>query len=587
MENAIDAQATEIRLIINDAGKGLVQVIDNGSGMSATDARKCFERHATSKIAGIDDLFRIKTMGFRGEALASIAAVAEVILKTRRAEDEWGTCIEVAHSVVTTEEPVAMGQGTSISMKNLFFNVPARRNFLKSNASEMRHVIDEFVRIALAFPDIFFALTAGGQELFHLEKGSLKQRLVQVLGNTYNARLIPVQENTDYLNIYGFAGKPDTAKKTRGDQYFFVNNRFIKSPYLNHAVMSAYQALIPSDSFPAYALFIDIDPAQLDINVHPTKQEIKFEDEKIVYAFVQAAVKHALAQFSITPTLDFDLDASIQRLDAVSKPFTAKERSAATDSPLYQTFSREHQAHKIEQSELRDWKTFFTPPASTGGDPAAVEEPFRSLTESLIEPVQSLFLDDLSGQDNQYLQILQTYILVAHPGGLLMIHQQAAHERVLYERFESALSGKALPAQRCLFPSVLTLSPADSVLLDTLLTDLLQFGYLIEPFGKDTFAIQGTPADLETGTEKRVIEQVLEQFKHSSGTLQITPREKLIRSLSRQQAIKSGTPLSGEEMRHLADALLASRQPSTSPFGQPVYAVLDHESLQRLFGGGR
>ena len=288
MENAIDAGATDIRVIIHDAGKALVQVTDNGSGMSATDARTSFQRHATSKISGIDDLFHIRTMGFRGEALASIAAVAEVVLKTRREEDEWGTCIEIDNSTFRKEEPVAMARGTSVSMKNLFFNVPARRNFLKSNASEMRHVVEEFMRIALAFPNIFFSLTSGSQEMFHLEKGSLKQRLVQVLGSGYNARLIPVQENTDYLNIYGFAGKPDTAKKTRGDQYFFVNNRFIKSAYLNHAVMSAYQELIPSDSFPAYALFIDIDPAQLDVNVHPTKQEIKFEDEKIVYAFVQA-----------------------------------------------------------------------------------------------------------------------------------------------------------------------------------------------------------------------------------------------------------------------------------------------------------
>lgn len=581
MENAIDSGATDIRVIIHDAGKALVQVIDNGSGMSAADARMCFARHATSKISGIDDLFHIRTMGFRGEALASIAAVAEVVLKTRREEDEWGTCIEIDNTTFRKEEPVAMAKGTSISMKNLFFTVPARRNFLKSNASELRHIVEEFMRIALAFPNIFFSLTSGSQEVFHLEKGSLKQRLVQVMGNGYNARLISVQENTDYLNIYGFAGKPDTAKKTRGDQYFFVNNRFIKSAYLHHAVMSAYQDLIPSDSFPAYALFIDIDPEQLDINVHPTKQEIKFTDEKIVYAFVQAAVKHALAQFSVTPTLDFDLDASIQQLDAVSKPFTARDRTAATDSSLYRTFSHQHQAHKIEKSELKDWKDFFTPPA-------VVEEPsadFRPITHLLEEsPLLDLpGKNDLPESDGQYLQILKTYILVSHPGGLLLIHQQAAHERVLYEQFTLALKGKALPSQRCLFPSVLPLSPADSVLLDALLPDLAQLGYQIEPFGKDTFAIQGTPADLESGTERRVIEQVLEQFKHSSGSLQITPREKLTRGLARQQAIKAGTSLAAPEMRHLVSSLLDCAAPNISPFGQPVYAVLDHGALARLF----
>jgi DNA mismatch repair protein MutL len=582
MENAIDAGATDIRVVIQDAGKALVQVTDNGSGMSATDAVKSFERHATSKISRIEDIFRIKTMGFRGEALASIAAVAEVVLKTKREEDEWGTIIEVANSSITRNEPVATPKGTSIAMKNLFFNVPARRNFLKSNASEMRHIVDEFVRIALAFPEIFFSLSSGAQELFHLEKGSLKQRLVQVMGNNYNARLIPVQENTDYLNIFGFAGKPDTAKKTRGDQYFFVNSRFIKSPYLNHAVMSAYQELIPADSYPAYTLFIDIDPAQLDVNVHPTKQEIKFEDEKIVYAFVQAAVKHALAQFSITPALDFELDASIQRLDAVSKPFTSKERTAATDSPLYHTFSRQHQAHKVEKSELKDWKAFFTPPGETA---SVVEEPFRPLTQSLIETEGiALSVALLPESTSHYLQLMNNYILIAHASGLFLIHQQAAHERVLFEKFEASLKGKALPSQRCLFPAVLTLSPADSVLLETLIPDLEQLGYLIESFGKDTFAIQGTPADLETGTEKRVIEQVLEQFKHATGSLQITPREKLIRSLSRQQAIKSGTPLSGEEMKHLAFSLMECRTPNASPFGQPIYAVLDRPSLERLFG---
>ena len=286
LENPVDAGATDIQLLIQDAGKSLVQVIDNGSGMSETDARLCFERHATSKIKQIDDLFHIRTMGFRGEALASIAAVAQVEMKTKRAEDEVGVYLAVENSAVRTQEPIACVTGTSIAMKNLFFNVPARRNFLKSNAAEMRHIIDEFTRVALAFPQIRFTLTANGEQMFHLEAGSLKQRIVQLLGNNYNAKLVTVKEQTDYLDISGFVGKPETAKKTRGDQYFFVNQRFIRSPYLQHAVMNAYQELIPTDSFPLFVLFIDLDPAQVDVNVHPTKQEIKFEDEKIVYAFV-------------------------------------------------------------------------------------------------------------------------------------------------------------------------------------------------------------------------------------------------------------------------------------------------------------
>jgi DNA mismatch repair protein MutL len=309
LENAVDAGATIIKLIINDAGKALVQVIDNGKGMTVADARMAFERHATSKISNIDDLFSIKTMGFRGEALASIAAVAQVELKTKRADDELGTYIEIENSKIVNQSSCAAPNGTSISMKNLFFNVPARRNFLKSNAAEMRHIVEEFVRIAIAFPHVFFSLTSNGQEVFHLEAGNSKQRIVQILGNGYSAKLVPVSEDTDYMNIAGFIGKPETARKTRGDQYFFVNNRYIKSAYLNHAVNAAFEGIIPKDSFPSYVLYIDLDPSQIDINVHPTKQEIKFEDEKIVYAFVQAAVKHALAQFSIAPSLDFTLNA--------------------------------------------------------------------------------------------------------------------------------------------------------------------------------------------------------------------------------------------------------------------------------------
>src|SRR3954465_14708393 len=335
LENAVDASATEIRLVVTDAGKNLVQVIDNGKGMSETDARMAFERHATSKISNIEDLFKIKTMGFRGEALASIAAVAQVELKTRKTDEELGTCIEIENSIVKRQEACAASAGTNICMKNLFFNVPARRNFLKSNAAEMRHIIDEFIRVAMAFPHIFFSLTSNGQQVFHLEAGSLKQRIIQLLGTSYNAKLVNVSENTDYMNITGFVGKPETAKKTRGDQYFFVNNRFIKSAYLNHAVMNAYQQMIAADSFPMYVLFIDLDPAVVDVNVHPTKQEIKFEDEKIIYAFVQAAIKHALAQFSITPTLEFDLDAGIQQLDSVTKPFTEERKTAMASSSLY------------------------------------------------------------------------------------------------------------------------------------------------------------------------------------------------------------------------------------------------------------
>ena len=591
LENAVDAGATEIKLLINDAGKSLIQVIDNGLGMSETDARMAFERHATSKIRNIDDLFHIRTMGFRGEALASIAAVAQVELRTRRAENEVGTCIEIENSFVIKQQPIAAPVGTSISMKNLFFNVPARRNFLKSNAAEMRHIVDEFIRVALAFPHIFFSLTSNGQQLFHLEGGSLKQRIVQLLGNNYNAKVVAVNENTDYLNIHGFVGKPETAKKTRGDQYFFVNNRFIKSAYLNHALQNAYQQMIPADSFPMYVLFIDLDPTQVDVNVHPTKQEIKFEDEKIVYAFVQAAVKHALAQFSITPTLDFDLDSSIQQLESVQKPFTEDKLSATKSSSIFQTFTEANQAHKIEASGLKHWSDFSDQPSAASHQ----SEGFVSLGRQFLEfdepkPLtthhSSLTTDDspLTIDSNNLTQLFNTYILVPAIKGFLLVHQQSAHERVIYERLMVALHGKPVATQRSLFPATIELTPADAVLLNELLPDLQQMGYAIEPFGKTAFVIQGTPADVDSGNEKLVLEKILEQYKHFNSDLKLSKREMLLRTVAWQQAIKGGVALADREMQKLIQDLFACQQPNTTPSGRPTYLEFKKEQLEKMFG---
>ncbi len=583
LENAVDAGATEIQLIINDAGKALVQVIDNGKGMSETDARMAFERHATSKIKNIDDLFHIKTMGFRGEALASIAAVAQVEIKTKTTEALTGTYIEIENSAVKKQEPIAWQQGTSIAMKNLFFNVPARRNFLKSNAAELRYIVDEFIRVAMAFPEIFFSLTSNGQQVFHLEKGSLKQRVVQILGNNYNAKLVSIKEETDYMNIYGFVGKPETAKKTRGDQYFFVNNRFIKSAYLNHAIMSAFDQMIAKDSFPMYTLFIDLDPSQVDINVHPTKQEIKFEDEKIVYAFVQSAIKHALAQFSITPALDFELDAGIQKLDAVNKPFTEEKKSSAASSSLYSTFTQKHQAHLVEKkSELKHWKDFYEP----------ADKSFQSLTEQHgvkkgeeknEAPAHSPFttphsLLTILGQ------IHNSYIIAQNIAGFLLIQQQNAHERVLYERFVKATEDKPIATQQSLFPTTLQLTAVDAVMLNELLPDLHSLGYHLEPFGNNAFVIQGTPADVLQGNEKMAIEKMLEQYKHFSTDLKYSKREKLLRSLAWQQSVKTGTALTQKEMQALAEDLFNCITPNVTPNGKPTYTEFNKTDLDKMFG---
>ncbi|MDX2047302.1 MAG: DNA mismatch repair endonuclease MutL, partial [Chitinophagaceae bacterium] len=553
------------------------------SGMSETDARMAFERHATSKISEIEDLFRIRTMGFRGEALASIAAVAQVEIKTRKAGSDTGTYIEIENSVVKKQEPVAFAAGTSISMKNVFFNVPARRNFLKSNAAEMRHIVDEFIRIALSFPDIFFSLSSNGQEVFHLERGTLKQRIVQVLGNHYNAKLVSVQEKTDYLNIYGFVGKPETAKKTRGDQYFFVNNRFIKSAYLNHAVMNAYHEMIAADSFPLYVLFIDLDPAQIDINVHPTKQEIKFEDEKIIYAFVQAAVKHALAQFSITPALDFDLDPEIQKLEAVSKPFTQEKQTQATSSSLYKTFTQKHQAHFIEKNEsgLKHWKDFYE---KSSQQAVGSQQSTVGSQQDNGEGIQQRELKTELIEGAPLLQLHNTYIVAATNRGFILVQQQLAHERILYERYTAASGGKPVAAQSSLFPVTLQLSAPDAALLGDLITDLNQLGYLIEPFGKDSFIIQGTPADVEQGNEKVAIEGLLEQFKHFSSELKFSKREKLIRSLAWQHSVKSGASLSGKEIQALLSDLFQCRQPNVTANGNPVYIEFKKDYLEKMFG---
>ena len=582
LENAVDAGASEIKLIVNDAGKALIQVIDNGKGMSETDARMAFERHATSKIKSIDDLFRIKTMGFRGEALASIAAVAQVELKTKRDEDEVGIYIEIENSLVKKQEPIAAPTGTSIAMKNLFFNVPARRNFLKSNPSELWHIVDEFIRVAMAFPEIFFSLNSNGQEVFHLEKGTLKQRIVQILGNNYNAKLVSVQERTDYLDILGFVGKPETAKKTRGDQYLFVNNRFIKSAYLNHAVMSAFSEMISKDSFPMYTLFIDLDPAQLDINVHPTKQEIKFEDEKIVYAFVHSAVKHALAQFSISPTLDFELDASIQNLDAVNKPISEANKKDAAASSLFQTFAQKNQAHFVEKkSELTHWKDFYNK-STTNGD---LEIDKYSTNNKQAIPVFEKNLDNEKPWEySELLQVHNAYVVVQNNKGYILVNQQNAHERILYERFANAITGKSIATQQSLFPSTIEFAPADVVIINELLPDLAILGYKLEPFGNNTFVLQGTPADMQHSSEINAIEKLLEQYKHFSSDMKFSKREKLLRSMSLQQSIKTGTSLTQKEMKQLTEDLFLCDTPNATPTGKPTYMSFKKEEMDRMFG---
>jgi len=586
LENAVDAGATEIRLLVNDSGKALIQVIDNGKGMSPKDAQNAFARHATSKITTIEDLFQIRTMGFRGEALASIAAVAQVSLKTRRAEDELGTSVEIENSKVTETSSVACAVGTTISMKNLFFNVPARRNFLKSNSAEFKHIIEEFTRVALAFPEVHFSLTSNGQDVYHWEGGSFKQRAIQVLGNSYQTKLVTVGEQTDYLTITGFVGKPETAKKTRSDQYFFVNRRYIKSAYLHHAVANAFEGLIAKENFPSYLLYIDVDPTQVDINVHPTKQEIKFEDDKIIYAFVQAAVKHALAQFSIAPSLDFSLDASIQQLDAIQKPFTTENANATASQSLYEGFTKKNQAHFIAKSDnasKQDWKSFFS---TIPGSKNTVGQDGLDTDSYIVKPSSMGFYKDGSplqvSPEASLLQLHQTFIIAPSDSGCIIIHQQLAHERILYEKFQKA-SAHPHATQKSLFPVVLELSVSDAILLEEIIEDLALIGYEIEAFGPNSFIIQGIPADVNAGNEKNAIELLLEQFKHFSGEVKYSKREKLIRCMARQMAIKSGQSLTQKEMHILIEGLSECDIPNITASGAPTFVEFKEDYLNGLF----
>ncbi|MEY4336475.1 MAG: mismatch repair endonuclease MutL [Bacteroidota bacterium] len=592
LENAVDAGATEIQLVVVDAGKSLLQVIDNGRGMSEVDARNCFGRHATSKIKAIDDLFHVRTMGFRGEALASVAAVSQVLLRTKREEDELGTEVEIENSHVLRQDPCQSPTGTSISMKNLFFNVPARRNFLKADAVEMKHITEEFMRVALSFPQVHFSLHSNGKELFHLDAGTLKQRIVQLMGSSYASKLVQVNEKTDYLTINGFIGKPETAKKTRGDQFLFVNNRFIRNPYLNHAVVSAFEEMIPSGCFPFFVLFLDMDPSQVDVNVHPTKQEIKFTDEKIVYAFVRSAIRHALAQFSVAPSMDFGLDASIQQLDAVSKPFTADKQQEATAGSLYKSFVDRHQAHRIETgSNLRNWKDFFDPTSSSstsgssevGGSFNFAEPAMQSAQPS---PSASVYKPSSSAQPLPGAVVFQqnlTYIVTASDQSVLIYHQQLLHQQVLFEKFKATWEGKAIPVQQSMFPQAIQLSPADAQLLQGILPDLLQMGYQLEPFGSNAFLLQGSPADHVSENDAAVIEMILEDVKDIGSTLHRSYKERMAKTLARKHAIKAGKTLTVEEMRDLLERISCCENPVMHFDGKPLLVEVKGSFLSDTF----
>ncbi|MBV6428247.1 MAG: DNA mismatch repair protein MutL [Haliscomenobacter sp.] len=584
MENAVDAGSTQIKLILKDAGKSLVQVIDNGCGMSPTDARMSFERHATSKIRAAEDLFAIRTMGFRGEALASIAAVAQVEMKTRLYAEEVGTRLVVEDSAVKVQEPCQTAPGTSIAIRNLFYTIPARRNFLKSDTVELRHILDEFQRIAIANPDIQFVAHHNNTELFHLPPGNLRQRLISVFGVQVNKRLVPLGEETDIAKIRGFIGKPEFAKKTRGEQMFFVNGRFIRSSYLNHAVMAAYEDLLPKDSFPLYVVFIDIDPSMIDVNVHPTKQEIKFDDERLVYNYLRVAVRHALGKYGVMPSLDFEQENTFN-LPPIA--FSGGERfpqdRVTPKGTAWSESGQDREAQARQQENLANWKSLYasldTREEQEQEDAAPVTLSSNWDGEQTLEPLS----DSLQKVQKAPLQVHGAYILSQIKSGFILIDQQAAHERILFEKYEAVLKQGSGVTQRQLFPKTLHLGPQDSLMLKAILEEVNALGFDIQEFGQHTFVIHGVPAEMAgQQDELRLVEQLLEQYK-SGLALQLDLAKNLARSMARSAAIRRGQHLSEAEMQNLTDRLFACENPYTSPFGRKCFVTYDLEDLEKQF----
>ena len=560
LENAIDSGADKIKLIIKDAGKTLIQVVDNGCGMSEKDAHMSFERHATSKIKDAKDLFEIRTMGFRGEAMASMAAISHIELKTKLHSETLGTRIIIEGSEIKEQENCAAVNGTSFAVKNLFYNVPARRKFLKSDQVELKHIIEEFQRVALAHPDVSLIMHQNNNELFHLPQSSLRQRIVNVFGNKYNEKLVPVEEETNLITISGYVGKPEFARKTRGEQYFFVNKRFIKSGYLHHSVTSAFEELIPNGFHPTYFLFFDIDPQLIDVNIHPTKTEINFENEKAIYAIIRSCVKRALGQHNITPSLDFERDPSFDNIKFSSRELKAPKVKVDTS---YNPF--ENRSVK-KQIKSENWEALFE------NIPSLQSQPKQLIIEKEWEE---------SKQEKTCFQLHQQYILSPIKSGLIIIHQQRAHERILYEQFLNLGENQA-NTQQLLFPQTVELNTSDMTLIEGMKQEIEQLGFSWEKMSINKIAIQGIPADGTQENAQHLFEDLLEQYKNNA-KIETKNSDKLARALSKSMSIKKGHNLSVTEMNRVIDELFACEMPNATANGQATLITLTLEELADKF----
>ncbi len=581
MENAIDAGAGEIKLVLKDAGKTLIQVIDNGVGMSPTDARLSFERHATSKIKTAEDLFNLHTKGFRGEALASIAAIAHVELKTKIESAEIGSRIVVEGSEVVTQEAVVAVKGTTISVKNLFYNIPARRNFLKSNPVETRHIIDEFHRVALAHPAISFQMIHNGGDVFNLPESNLRQRIVHILGSKTNEKLVPVSEETDIVKVKGFVLKPEFAKKSRGEQFFFVNDRFIKSSYLHHAVASAFDGLIRTEHHPGYFLYLEVDPHSIDINIHPTKTEVKFEDEHAIYAMLRSTVKHSLGQFNVAPILDFEKDAGFDT------PYDYSKRSAVMPTievdrnynPFHSERKQADNQFSFKRERQSSWESLYVGLKDEDNREISLD----SFAVEGEEMTGSLFEKGNDTQGKVTFQIQNKYIVTSIKSGLMVVHQSLAHQRVLYEGFLRSITVQEGVSQQLLFPITLHFSKPKVVLLKNIVEQLERTGFVFTAIDEEQIEIGGVPGGLSEADVAGIFEQLISDFESDIPNAGFSQNDLLAKSLAKSMAIKSGVSLEPEAQEHLIHQLFACKEPSVSPDNRPILITLDVTDFDKKF----
>lgn len=583
LENAIDAGATKIDLIIKDAGRTLVQVIDNGAGMSTTDARMSFERHATSKLRKAEDLFAICTMGFRGEALASIAAVSHVELKTKTKDAELGTQITIEGSEIKDQSACACPTGTSIAVKNLFFNIPARRNFLKSDNVEYNHILEEFNRVALIHPEVNFTVYNNGKQAINLPTSVYKLRIVALFGNSFQSKLVPLEENTQNMHISGYIVTPDGARRTRGDQYFFVNKRFIKHPYLHHAVDKAYTELIPQGYVPGYFISIDVDPKTIDINIHPTKTEIKFADEKLMYGFLNSCIRKTLGINSFTPTLDFNQE-QFFNLDQMPKDYIPKAPTLNLN-PSYNPFSNpnppksEYRGH--DNSDLM--KSDFLIDQSIGMDENLNSQILPSSAGISIQSALNIAIDSEKDFEASIFQLNRSYIITKLKSAILVIDQQAAHERILFERFLLRFENSTTIIQQTLFPQTLNFSASEAELIKELRPELFRLGFDIQEFGNNTFLVNGTPSDIEDGEIKNIVDGILENYKNNLIAHRLDKDVNVALSLAKSTSIKQGQFLKEIEMQNIIDELYACEVYDVSPTGKKITVMIAEDQLKRLF----